>query len=69
MAAYTRQGDFVALLLSKAEAKALRDLANYADHALAEEPENGSTKSARNRALDAINAACNTSARSGARFD
>lgn len=70
MAAYTRQGECVSLLLSKAEAQALRDFGNYGADATADDGTySPQTRQAGERALSAINAACDSGARSGARFD
>lgn len=69
MAAYVKQGDNIVLMFSKAEATALRDLANYADDATAGEPRNGSTAAAQSRAVRAINVATSNTARSGAAID
>jgi len=64
--------DSVTVMLSKAEAEALRDLAIHA-YELREPdelpPMNSSTKSAANRAMDALSAATNTSARRAGYFD
>lgn len=68
MATYIRQGGQIALMLTEAEAKALRDLALYAEHALAGEPAAPQTKSAADRASQALASACNNSARCAASF-
>lgn len=64
--------DSVTLMLSKAEAEALRDLANHA-YELREPdempPMNNSTKAAANRAIDALSASTNTGARRAGYFD
>lgn len=66
MAAYVKQGDQIVLLLSRAEAQALRDLALYAEHALADDVINKQTKLAADRASRALSIACEPSSRSGA---
>ena len=66
MAAYVKQGDQIVLILSKAEGVALRDLATYAEAAIAEESTNPSTNAARDRAVRAICVACEPGSRSGA---
>ena len=68
MASYLRQGGQIALILSKAEAEALRDLALYAEHATAEEPKNSSAAAAAERALEAVSRACNHSAMSAGKI-
>jgi DNA-binding protein YbaB len=60
--------DSVTIMLSKAEAEALTDLAgsafNDASHKM-----NGQKRAAAQRALDALNASTNTSARRAGYFD
>jgi hypothetical protein len=62
--------DTVALILSKAEAEALRDLALFAEPSINDGlPMNSSTMAAARRAVDALSAATNTSARRAGFFD
>lgn len=61
--------DSIALLLSKAEAEALRDIAHYACDNEHLPQMNNKTKSAANRAIDAIGAATNTGARRAGFFE
>lgn len=65
MAAYVKQADQVVLILSKAEANALRDMAEFADAHCPPRP-NNSTAEARSRAYRAICTACEPGSRSGA---
>ena len=65
MAAYVRQGGQIALLLSEAEAMALRDLALYAEAAI-DSPTHTEKKAAADRATRALAAVCGRDApRSG----
>ena len=62
--------DTVTLMLSKAEADALRDLALYAEPDIGEGlPMNPQTRAAAERAMSALTAATNTSARRAGYFD
>ena len=62
--------DTVALILSKAEAEALRDLAIFAEPSINDGlPMNSSTMAAARRAIDALSASTNTSARRAGFFD
>lgn len=62
--------DTVTLMLSKAEAEALRDLALFSEPSINDGlPMNGSTMAAARRAIDALSAATNTSARRAGFFD
>lgn len=63
--------DTVTIMLSKAEAEALQGLADHADRAFDEfgDDRNGQTKSACARALRALDASVNTSARRAGFFD
>lgn len=63
--------DTVTIMLSEAEAQALHDLAKHADWAFAHfgDDRNGMTKSACERALRALDASTNTSARRSGWFD
>ena len=62
--------DTVALILSKAEAEALRDLALFAEPSINDGlPMNSSTMAAARRAIDALSASTNTSARRAGFFD
>jgi len=62
--------DTVTLMLSKAEAEALRDLALFAEQSINDGlPMNGSTMAAASRAIDALSASTNASARRAGFFD
>lgn len=62
--------DTVTLMLSKAEAEALRDLALFAEQSINDGlPMNNSTVAAARRAIDALSASTNTSARRAGFFD
>ena len=62
--------DAVTIMLSRAEAEALRDLALYAEPDIGEGlPMNNQTRAAAGRALDALAASTNTSARRAGFFD
>ena len=62
--------DTVALILSKAEAEALRDLALFAEPFINDGlPMHSSTMAAARRAIDALSASTNTSARRAGFFD
>lgn len=62
--------DTVTLILSKAEAEALRDLALFAEPSINDGlAMNGSTLAAARRAVDALAASVNTSARRAGFFD
>ncbi len=69
MAAYVKQADQVALILSKAEASALLELALNGEDKAATEAVNNSTASARNRAVRALEVACNPGSRVGAAYE
>ena len=66
MAAYVKQADHVVLILSKAEAKALLDLATWAFDRGAVLSKNNSVVEAQDRAFKALDVACNPGSRSGA---
>jgi hypothetical protein len=62
--------DVVTLMLTKAEADALRDLALYAEPEIGEGlPMNSMSRKAAERAIGALSAATNTSARRAGFFD
>jgi len=62
--------DTVTLMLSKAEAEALRDLAIFAEPSINDGlPMNSSTVAAARRAVDALSASTNISARRAGFFD
>lgn len=73
MATYTASNDMrdtVVLVLSRAEAEALRDLAAYAEPYIGEPlPMNHMRRGAAERAMSALSAATNTSARRAGFFD
>ncbi len=62
--------DVVTLMLTRAEADALRDVALYAEPDIGENlPMNPQQKAAFNRAIDALAASTNTSARRAGYFE
>jgi GTP-sensing pleiotropic transcriptional regulator CodY len=69
--AHNQTRDTVTIMLSKAEAQALADLADHADRSFGHfgDDRNGMTKAACARALRAVEAATNTSARRAGYFD
>lgn len=68
MAAYVKQSDQVALIMTKAEASALNDLAQWALARRKEKPQNNMTASAEERAVRALETSCMTGSRMGAAF-
>lgn len=66
MAAYVKQADQVVLILTKAEASALRELALRGKSEEQIEPLNPSTESAQDRAFRTLEIACEPGSRSGA---
>lgn len=67
MAAYVKHGDQIVLALSKGEAAALLDVVLAGEEELARRPApNNSVSAARNRAVRALETACEASSRSGA---
>jgi hypothetical protein len=70
MSAYVKNGDTIALLLSIAEATALRDLANRKMSGWQNlGTGNNQTLAAQDRAVRALETACERGSRSGARID
>lgn len=68
--AHNSRRDTVTLMLSKAEAEALRDLALFAAVSINDGlPMNSQTAAAANRAMDALSAATNKSARRAGYFE
>lgn len=68
MSAYVKQSDQVALIFSKAEASALNDLVQSALARRREGPANPTTAAAEERAVRAVETACQTGSRMGAAF-
>lgn len=66
MAAYVKHGDQVVLSLSKGEAAALLELALAAEDRAARHSVNPMVAAARNRAVRALETACQPGSRSGA---
>ena len=66
MAAYVKQADQVVLIMSKAEAIALLNLAAYAVDKGVKLSTNNSVVEAQDRAFRALDVACNPGSRSGA---
>lgn len=66
MAAYVKHGDQIVLSLSKGEAAALLELALNGEDRAATNSCNPSVSSARNRAVRALETACQPGSRSGA---